>query len=74
MNIKNIKGYAKRINLAAWTKSKLASARSYNDVKNVFIEELELENFLLRNAPEEYRKICEKRIQQAKNILRLMGY
>ena len=73
MNIKNIIGYARKTSLSVWAKNELASAHSYNDVKNILIEEIEEEGIILRNIPYEQRKIYEKRIKQAKNILRLMG-
>lgn len=74
MNIKNIKRYVKRTNLSVWTKYELFNARSYDEVKNVLKGEIMIEKLLLRNPSCGQRKICEKRIQQAENILRLMGY
>ena len=74
MNIKNIKRYAKRINFSVWTKCELVNTRSYNDVKSVLEGEIIIGKLLLRNPECGQRKICEERIQLAKNILRLMGY
>lgn len=74
MNIKNIKEYARKTSLSVWAKNELASTHSYNGVKNILIEEIEEEGIILRNIPCEQRKIYKERIQQAKNILKLMGY
>ena len=72
MNIKNIKRYAKKMNFPVWTKCELVNARSYDNVKNVLRGEIMIEKLLLRNPSCGQRKICEERIQLAKNILRLI--
>lgn len=59
MNIKNIKEYAKKTSLSVWAKNELASTHSYNDVKNILIEEIEEEGIILRKSPCEQHKIYE---------------
>ena len=73
MNIKNIRRYVRKTSLSVWTKYELFNARSYDEVKDILMVEIWLGKAGLRKSPYEQHKIYEKRIRQAKNILRLMG-
>lgn len=74
MNIKNIKGFARKANFSLYTKCRLVYAHSYKDVENILIEEIKTRESHKLVSSCEQNKIHEEKIQQAAKLLRLMRY
>lgn len=74
MNIKNIKGYVRRSRFLPWTRTKIYTSSSYNDIKNILINQIEVDRSISYKLQDKKDNIFEERARQAEDLLRIMGY